>query len=98
MQLWTLFFCKKGMTSNIAHGKVSSKPKANKCSGKHETVSRRYCVVCKHDAKAMFPDCTDTELRGKVRMVHATKGCKTCGVAVCKDHWLLFEHSYNYNK
>ena len=90
-------FCINKITSStVAHGKVTAKPVVQQCSGLYESVSRKYCIVCKKEANDKFASlpgmCFDDRMKkGKVKYIR--NGCKTCNIAVCKKHWAEFTHN-----
>ena len=86
------FFCLHGKTTSMAHGKVTAKPRVQKCSMKYETVPRNYCVVCVEEVKKRNPGSPMKELRKTGKIPNVRNGCKNCGVAVCKIHWENFTH------
>ena len=61
-------------------------------------MNRKSCTVCEAEAKNKFPGMSLKEVRkekntsGRNIIKYASKGCKNCNVAVCKEHWHIFQH------
>jgi hypothetical protein len=96
------FFCKNNFSSSIAYGKVTSRPPVVECSNEYECIKRKECIVCTEEAKKNYAHKNTKEIRklkvdGKLIVKKSLRGCSTCGadgVAICKEHWATFDHSY----
>ena len=86
------------MTNKICHGKVTARPTVVQCTGYYEKVNHKSCIVCEREAKEKFPGKSMKEIRkeknssGHNIIKYVRRGCQNCNVAVCKDHWDIYQH------
>ena len=92
------FFCKRELTNGVAHRTIYTPPpkqqrKSDVCSPRRITVRSQPqpCKECYKVAKEMYPQTKSHDLN---RQCHRTrKGCATCQLVICEEHWVNFDHN-----